>query len=246
MEIWNAFDLKDRNVNESGPYRKWAIRAEEANSRAIEVHRSYAGSWSFNATCDRALQVAEQNAIRGSFAMRSYTPQEKTEALSSPQTGRSAFADPLQMPLQCVSVPLRRLEIFMPGNWKGFPDNDDHFPMFVIGLDPTGRPIEHTCNSAKVTRSDHEIPGAQHHMTEVYFRAEVLDVFKNNSESFRLQESKELGSSHLLRAREGWSLPIGFTPKEPEDGVMVRLGDLGCCIPWNVRKHFKEFNIAPP
>ena len=108
--------------------------------------------------------------------------------------------------------------------------------------------IEYTCNSAKLNRSDHEIPGAPHHMTQVYFTPGVLNAFENRNE-FTVERTRELGCTHVLRSLvvcDRWALRIAYDPDEPDEGTMVRLGDLGNCLPCVVRKHFREFNIAPP
>lgn len=239
-EIWKAFGLKHRDLNGPGPYRAWAIRAEEANSRALEVHESYSQCWQFDSICQRALEMAENNAFADGGVMRGHTEQEYADALASPGDPRKVPSDKLEMVLECLRLPWDQQEVFVPGNWNGFPTNNNHFPDFIIGKNAQDQLVRYTCNPARLSNSQRDVPNAPHHMEEVYFRTDVLNQLYEERQIRAPEEPLSRSARYELRFQGGWVLPIIFDREE--NIIVAQLGEIGRCIPWQLRKHFAEFN----
>jgi hypothetical protein len=167
----------------------------------------------------------------------------KISFLGLPEYTSSDKAKALSGPLGCLKVPCNQLEIFVPGNWDGFVGSDEHFPAFLIGKN-NGQTIEYTCNPAKLKNSRNDPPGAPHHMTETYLRGTVLQEFRGREDQFGVRRRADAGL--IESTREGWRIELFFDLDEQGgEVVVVRLGDIGMCVPWQIRKHFRSFNFAP-
>jgi len=55
--------------------------------------------------------------------------------------------------------------------------DEEHFQEFIIGTDPAGKPVRHTCDPEQLANYFGANPDAPHYLTSVFFRAEVLSKY---------------------------------------------------------------------
>lgn len=227
-EILFGMEIAEKQPPLSSEQRQWAARGAECARRVGVVHQSFLkAGMQFDSALDRFIAAADKDVpMIGFFCALHRLDLDSAESLKA-----------LESPLKCLSVSWDNLEIFAPDTWEGHTKSNVTFPTFVFVRKQ--KLVEYSCNPAHLDSSTHNFPDAPHHMTQILFRREVLDFFAAKS-SFEVTQSS--GEGHICGA--GWQLDYFY--EDDEDEIMVHLGELGRCAPWEVRKHFREFNVAPP
>jgi hypothetical protein len=114
-------------------------------------------------------------------------------------------------------------------------DKNKVYQEFIIGTDPQGKLIKHTCDSEKLANYFGKNPGSPHYLTPVFFRLEVLSKYYANPQKYSVSDG-------LLSCGGLWSLRID---NDHTDCVVVWLGDLGTYLSENARNYWLSFNIPP-
>jgi len=106
---------------------------------------------------------------------------------------------------------------------------------FVIGTDPTGKPIRFTCDPEQLANFFGKNPTAPNYLTPVFFRAEVLSKYYGDPQKYSVEDG-------ILRCGGLWSMRID---NDHSDCVVVWLGDLGRDLSEAERNYWLSFNILP-
>ncbi len=132
----------------------------------------------------------------------------------------------------------RKLLAALPRNKSGvwpFNDPPGHYHDFVIGEDPDGEAVRHTCDPDQLDNYSGKPPDAPHYFTSVHFRREVLHRYYESPEKYSIGDG-DLSCGTL------WHLSID---NNHPDYVVVFLGDLGRDLPESERPYWQSFNIVP-
>lgn len=113
--------------------------------------------------------------------------------------------------------------------------NKEAFQEFIIGTDPTGKPVRHTCDPDRLANYFGANPDAPHYLTPVFFRAEVLSKYYADPAKYSVEDG-------YLRCGGLWGLRMD---NDHADYVVVWLGDLGRDLSENERNYWLSFNIPP-
>ena len=120
------------------------------------------------------------------------------------------------------------------GIWP-FDNPPENYHDFVIGEDPDGEPVRHTCDPEQLDNYFGKNPGAPDFLTPVHFRREVLQRYYESPEKYSIDDG-DLSCGAL------WGLRLDNShPKY----VVVFLGDLGQGLPESERPYWQTFNIVP-
>lgn len=111
---------------------------------------------------------------------------------------------------------------------------------FVIGVNNLGNKVLNTCDHKKLANNFGANKGFVHYLTEVSFKTEVLDKYRNRPSIYDVEPG-------VLRCKNNngdivWSLPID---NEKDNVVNAWLGDLGKELPYAEQLHFGSYNIPP-
>ncbi len=120
------------------------------------------------------------------------------------------------------------------GIWP-FDNPPENYHDFVIGENPDGEPVRHTCDPEQLDNYFGKNPGAPDYLTPVHFRREVLQRYYESPEKYSITDG-DLSCGAL------WGLRLDNShPKY----VVVFLGDLGQGLPESERPYWQSFNIVP-
>lgn len=118
--------------------------------------------------------------------------------------------------------------------WPYDREVDEQFPEFIVAELPDGSYKRFSCDPSKLGNYFGANPDAPHYLTPVYFKADVLDRYRNDPH-FKVTERR-------LSCGTQWSVEIdNVIPSR----VMVYLGDLGRDLPQGERGHFLTYEISP-
>ena len=120
------------------------------------------------------------------------------------------------------------------GIWT-FDNPPQNYHDFVIGEDPDGEPVRHTCDPEQLDNNFSKNPGTPHYLTPVHFRREVLHRYYESPEKYSIDDGH-------LRCGSLWDLPLD---NSHPDYVVVFLGDLGRYLPESERPYWQTFNLVP-
>lgn len=110
-------------------------------------------------------------------------------------------------------------------------EDDNRFEEFIFGRSADGELEYATCNKEELSNffMDRNTP---HYLTPVYFRAEVLSRYYDDSKRYSVGEC-------YLSCLTKWGLEF---VRQEKDLIQVYLGDVGD-IPYEEQKHWRSFNI---
>lgn len=111
-------------------------------------------------------------------------------------------------------------------------EDNRQYERFIIGRNAGGESVDATCNKHELSNYFTK-RNAPHYLTPVFFRAEVLSKYYNDSTRFSVGE-------RYLSCLTKWGLEF---VRQEKDLIQVYLGDLGH-IPFNEQKHWRSFNIV--
>lgn len=108
-----------------------------------------------------------------------------------------------------------------------FPFNEKkpQYADFIIKIDDEGKQVTFSC--------DHH--NEKRFLTPVYFRREVLQKYYAKPERYSVEPG-------YVRCSDLWGMPID---DEHRDHVVVFLGDLGKCLPYEEQLYWKSYNVIP-
>lgn len=119
------------------------------------------------------------------------------------------------------------------GIWP-YDEEDVNYPEFIIGEDTNGRPVKYTCNPDQLADYSSNSPEAPHHLTPVFFEAEVLRRYYDDPKLYNVSDG-------YLSCANKWGVQID----NGKPGVVsVFLGNLAR-IPSSHRSHWLTYNIPP-
>ena len=121
---------------------------------------------------------------------------------------------------------LRRVDPQQPAD--GEPEK---FASFIIGVDPSGNDLEHTCDPDEFSHNDGDNP--EGFLTPVSFRKDVLDKYRSQPSKFRVDGG-------YLQCGYLWGLRMD---DNHDDKVVVWLGDLEK-LPYREQLHWRSYNFA--
>jgi hypothetical protein len=113
--------------------------------------------------------------------------------------------------------------------------DEEQFQEFIIGTDPKGKAIRHTCNPTLLANNFGANPGSPNYLTPVFFRSEVLSKYYADPSKYSVEDG-------YLRCGGLWGLRMD---NDHADYVVVWLGDLGSDLWETERNYWLSFNIPP-
>jgi len=135
---------------------------------------------------------------------------------------------------RALSGILGKMVIRYPAINSVFPQCEEQYEEFIIGINEFGVEVKHSCEHRVLDKNDH-LGRAPGWLTPVHFRKEVLRKYYAEPDKY------EIGP-HLIRCLTAWSLQVDI---EHRDRVICYLGYLGRDLPLLEQKHWRGYNIFP-